>query len=179
VEAWYPSHIGTANRFLTIDGIPHERLVVVPGQFRATTDADKTVGVHRRYTELAFEVYHAPYEATDFQPPTIWAVEAIEAAGDVRFRVRAEDDSGSVMRVVVLYRDPGVSTWSMLELSYDPGTGWAEGLVTGLGESIQYLAQAVDSTGNVALALDHGQAFGSVAIDFEFVYLPAVLRGYP
>jgi hypothetical protein len=179
VEAWYPAQIGTANRFLTIDGMSHERLVVVPGQFQATTGADKTVGVHRRYTELAFEVYHAPYEATDFQPPTIWAVEAIESAGDVEFRVRAEDDSGSVMRVVVLYRDPVVSTWSMLELSYDPGTGWADGLVTGLGDSIHYFAQAVDPTGNVALALDHGQAFDSVPADLESVYLPAVLRGYP
>jgi hypothetical protein len=179
VEEWYPAQIGTVNRFLTIDGTSHERLVIVPGQFRATTDADQTVGVHRRYSALAFTVYHAPYGETDFQTPTIWSVEATRAAGDVQFRVHAEDDSGTVMRVVILYRSHNANTWSMLELPYDAGTGWAEGSAPGLGDSIYYFAQAVDSSGNVALALDHGQAFSLGTGDLESVYLPAVLRDYP
>jgi hypothetical protein len=177
VQAWYPAQMGTVNRFLSIDGISHERLVLVPGQFRATTDADETVGVHRRYTDLAFEVYHAPYEVTDFEPPTIWAVQAVESADGVQFRVDAEDDSGSMMRVVVLYRGQEVNTWSMLDLAYDANTGWAEGQVAGLGDSVYYFAQAVDPAGNVVLALDHGQAFTGVLA--RPVYLPTVLRNYP
>jgi hypothetical protein len=179
VEAWYPAQMGTVNRFLSIDGVSHERLVLVPGQFRATTDADHTVGVHRRYTDLVFEVYHAPYSETDFEPPTIWAVEAVESTGGVRFRVRAEDESGPVARVVVLYRGKEANTWSLLDLAYDPGTGWAEGEAAGLGDAIYYFAQSVDAAGNVALALDHGQAFTGVLARHDLLYLPTVLRNSP
>jgi len=179
MQEWYPAQMGTVNRFLSIDGVSHERLVLVPGQFRATTDAVQTVGVHRRYTELAFEVYHAPYEATDFQAPTIWAVEVAASVNGARFRVRAEDESGPLMRVVVLYRRPEVNTWSMLDLACDPGTGWAAGEVKGFDGPIYYLAQAVDATGNVALALDHGQAFSGVVAHRNSLYLPTVLRDSP
>ena len=36
------------NRFLAIDGQSRERLVVVPGQFRASTDGTPTVGTQRQ-----------------------------------------------------------------------------------------------------------------------------------
>jgi hypothetical protein len=154
-------------------------LVIVPGQFLATTEADRTTGIHRRYTELAFDVYHAPYDATDFQPPTIWAAEALESVDGIRFRISVEDDSGAVMRVVLLYRDPGERTWSMLELSFNPETGRAEGHVPGLKGPIYYFAQAVDASGNVALALDHGLAFVEVKSALQSIYLPAVFQGHP
>jgi hypothetical protein len=176
VQEWYPAQMGTANRFLSIDGQSRERLVVVPAQFRATTTTTPTLGVLRRYTNLEFEVYHAPYTATDFSAPTIWDVIAVQADDGVTFRVQVEDDSYVVSRVVVLYREAGDNTWSKVELIYNPNTGWAEATVAGLGDTdIYYFAQAVDATGNVALAMDHGLAYTGVNTD-HFVYLPLIVR---
>jgi uncharacterized repeat protein (TIGR01451 family) len=152
---WYPAHLGTVNRFLAIDGQSRERLVVVPGQFWATSDVTPTVGVERLYSDLAFEVYHAPITATDFIAPSIWQAEAISTSLFLRFRVRVEDDSGSVVRTVVLYREEGDPYWSKAELAYDAAAGLAEGFVPPVDSPIYYFVQAVDPTGNVALVLDH------------------------
>ena len=173
-QGWYPAQMGVVNRFLSIDGESPERLVVVPGQFQATTTAAPTIGVQRLYSALSFEVYHAPYTATDFVAPTIWDVRALQSDTGVSFRVRVEDDSWSVARVVVLYREGSSNTWSKIELPYNAGTGWAEGTVSGLGSEVEYFSQAVDPTGNVALALDHGRAYSAVSQE-QRVYLPLVV----
>jgi Ca2+-binding RTX toxin-like protein len=49
-----------------------------------------------------------------------------------------------------------VGNWSHLDLIYDPATGVATGSVPAVAGSVEYFAQAVDDTGNVTLALDHG-----------------------
>jgi len=72
--AWEPAQIGAINRFLSIEGKAYASLVIVPGQFRATTNDHPTVGIQRLYTDLQFEVYHAPFTATDFIAPNIWNV---------------------------------------------------------------------------------------------------------
>ena len=172
-QEWYPAQMGVVNRFLSIDGESQERLVVVPGQFRATTPTTPTIGVQRLYSALSFEVYHAPFTATDHVAPTIWDVRALQSDTGMIFRVRVEDDSWSVARVVVLYREGSSNTWSKIELSYNAGTGWAEGAVSGLGSEIEYFSQAVDPTGNVALAMDHGRAYSAVSRE-QRVYLPLV-----
>jgi hypothetical protein len=64
-----------------------------------------------------------------------------------------------------------------VELDYNSGTGWASGSVPLPGDAIEYFAQAVDPTGNVALALDHGNPFQGVTAVSE-VYLPLTLRAY-
>lgn len=38
------------------------------------------------------------------------------------FRVRADDDSGSIARVVVLYQQQGNAQWSKVKLPYDATT---------------------------------------------------------
>ncbi len=45
---------------------------------------------------------------------------------------------------------------------------------------IEYFAQAVDPSGNVALALDHGNPFDEVkaAVEMPTIYLPLVSRNY-
>jgi hypothetical protein len=175
---WFPGQLGTVNRFLAIDGQSRERLVVVPGQFKAASGAAPTLGTQRLYHQLAFELYHAPITATDFIAPSIWQVEAIDAGSRLTFRVLAEDDSGVLQRTLVLYRPLTSQTWSAVELSYDPATGTAEGSVPPVRGPFEYFAQAVDPTGNVALALDHGLPFRRVSGVF-YTYLPLVLKRGP
>jgi hypothetical protein len=132
--------------------------------------------VERLYTALSFEVYHAPFTATDFLAPTIWAVEAVEAGEEVAFRVQVEDESGTVSRVVMLYREGDETVWSKAELVYNPGTGWATGSVPAPSGTFYYFAQAVDGTGNVTLALDHGRAYTGLSAEDHKVYLPVVIK---
>jgi hypothetical protein len=59
---------------------------------------------------------------------------------------------------------------------YNPVTGWAEGNGVPVNGPIEYLVQAVDAKGNVALALDHGNPFTEVTMGGYKVYLPITLR---
>jgi hypothetical protein len=180
VERWYPSQLGTVNRFLAIDGQSRERLVVVPGQFTASSTATPTMGTQRLYSELVFEIYHAPFTATDFIAPSIWRVEVITTDTDLTFRVLVEDDSEVIQRTVVLYRPLTSNTWSRAELAHDTDSGWVEGSILPVRGGIEYFAQAVDPTGNVALALDHGAPFleERTAVEWPAVYLPLVTRSF-
>ena len=159
VNSWYPTQLGTINRFLGIDGKSRERLVVTPGQFKPTLPGGNKQGTQRLYNSLEFEVYHAPYGDADFTPPTIWQVEAVTSTDTITFRVMVEDDSGDVERVVVLYRAATSNTWSKVEPVYDQASGYAEGSVPQVNGAFYYFVQAVDPSGNVAVALSHGNPY--------------------
>jgi hypothetical protein len=171
-QGWYPVWPGTINRFLAIDGRSRERLVVVPGQFQAAAEVTPTTGVQRLYSDLEFVIYHAPFTATDFIAPNIRRVEALSTTSALKFWVHVVDSDESVAsntradvtRVLVLYRfladvsAAGTSAWIPLDLDYDAANGWAVGQVDP-GGPVEYFVQAVDATGNVALAMDHGNPF--------------------
>ena len=70
--------------------------------------------------------------------------------------MQLEDDNGGIQRTLVLYRDMAVNSWSALDLTYDPGTGYATGNIADIPGSVEYFVQAVDDAGNVALVLDQG-----------------------
>ena len=150
------------------------QLVVTPGQFRASGVVSPTTGTERLYNSLQFDVYRAPFSDTDFVAPSIWQVQAFGIGGTVTFNVLVTDDSGQVPRVVLLYRLVGTKAWTKAELNYDPATQRATKTVTGLNGPIEYFAQAVDPSGNVALALDHGNAFTQVST--LNLYLPLIMR---
>jgi hypothetical protein len=154
----YPLSPASLNRFLTVDGTLQQRLVIAPAQFWATSLDVPTTGTLRRYSDLNLVVYTAPFNQTDFAAPSIFAVEAA-AGADIDFNVQVEDPGGGIHRVVVLYRDLGTNTWSSLDLTYNPATGFAAGSIPLLSGTVEYFVQAVDEAGNVALALDHGQPF--------------------
>ena len=176
-DYWSPVGLGTINRFWGIDGRSFERLVVVPGQFKADA-ANPEIGTERLYTNLTFEVYHTPVDNTDFVAPQVWQVEAQQHNGQTSFRVMLTDDDallgGKGPRVLVLYRNAASNTWHSTELSYDSLTGWARGTIAQSGQ-VDYFVQAVDASGNVALALDHGNPF-TVGIAGNVLYLPVVKR---
>jgi len=173
-----------------IDGELRERLVIIPTQFMATTLTTPTTGMLRRYTALQFEVYHAPFTATDFIAPSIWAVTAISSTDGLDFVVWLDDvaedgdTTAGVVRVVMLYQLDEETTWRKVELTYQPnpnGVGRAVGRVAPITGRISYFAQAVDQTGNVALALHHGADFTEVDIlerPNPTIYLPLVMRNY-
>jgi hypothetical protein len=155
----YPKLVSSIHRFLTVDGTMQQRVIVVPGQFQATSIATPTVGIMRLYSDLDLIVYTAPFSATDFIAPNIWSVEATANPATIDFNVQVEDNNGVIHRVVVLYRDTAVSAWTSLDLTYDPDTGYASGSIPAISNTVEYFVQAVDDTGNVATALNHGIAF--------------------
>lgn len=174
-QEWYPVPVGSLNRFLSIDGQSHEQLIVVPGQYRANGPT-ASIGTERLYDSLDFVVYHAPFTDTDFLAPNIWKVDAALAEGRLSFHVKASDDSGSLARIVVLYRRLNTKTWSLVDLAYDPLSGQAGAdvqLPSGAG-TFEYFVQAVDPAGNVALVLSHGVPYTVSGIGM--VYLPLVQR---
>ena len=174
---WYPVVPGTLNRFLGIDGQSRERLVVTPGQFRAAGAVSPTVGTQRLYSSLQYEIYHAPFTDTDFIAPSLWQVQAVVTGTTMTFDVRVTDDSGNVARVVVLYRETTDNAWKMAELNLDSATQtWRKSSESGLRGEIEFFAQAVDPSGNVALALDHGNAFSQVLTTETRLYLPLVRK---
>ena len=77
-------------------------------------------------------------------------MEAISTTIDLRFRVRVSDAAGSIARVVMLYRRLIDDAWSKAELTYNPNDNWAEVRLQHIFAPIEYFAQAVDETGNVA-----------------------------
>jgi hypothetical protein len=64
----------------------------------------------------------------------------------------------------------------LAELDYNAASGWAEGKVEPLEGPIEYIAQAVDRMGNVALALDHGNPFTEVEAGVLSIYLPLIYK---
>ena len=154
-DYWYPVGQGTINRFLSIDAQLDEQLVVVPGQFKAAGDG-AMVGTERLYTNLQYEIFHAPLDNSDFEAPRIWHVRARRNGDQVEFSVVVEDDIGATPRVVVLYYELPSMTWQKLELTYHPNSQMAMGSVTATNEVMGYFVQAVDGNGNVMVALDHG-----------------------
>jgi hypothetical protein len=157
VDYWYPVGVGTINRFLNLDGQSDEQLVVVPGQFKANANSNPTRGSERLYSDLQFEIFHGTEDNSDFEPPHIWHVAAQRAAGhQVQFSIAVGDDIGATPRVVVLYRELPSTTWQKVELTYDPTQQRATGIVPAAAETMAYFVQAVDSNGNVTLALNHG-----------------------
>src|SRR5262249_33613133 len=108
---------------------------------------------------LQLEVLAADTANADYIAPSIREVDATGTPLSLKFRVRAADDSGQIARVVVLYLPTGASSWSRVEPAYNPLTGYFEARVPPLGGSIQFFAQVADPSGNVALALDHGNPY--------------------
>jgi hypothetical protein len=118
------------------------------GQFWGTLSTAQTTGVQRLYDSLDVGVYYASEDNRDFSPPSIWRVEALDTGAGINFRVLAEDESGEIQRVLVLYRQEMQREWQLLDLPYNPANGWAEGQTGLLTGRYEYFVQVVDMAGN-------------------------------
>jgi hypothetical protein len=147
--------------------------VVVPSQYAANSNV-ATTGTERLYSQMLFEVYHAPASDTDYNMPVITQLTTTNQAASITFDVGVVDDSNTVSRVVVLYRALTATTWSKVELAY--ASGHASATVPGVNGSIEFVVQAVDPSGNVALSLDSGGKAYVQAAGTNMVYLPLIRR---
>ena len=62
------------------------------------------------------------------------------------------------MRVIVLYRRLGSPSWTLLEPTYNVNNDVWFASIPANGV-VEYFAQVVDASGNVATALDYGNPF--------------------
>ena len=168
--AWFPAFPAIVNRFATRNNV-FERLVVTPGQFQALGLDEPLTGTQRLYSSLSFDLYYNDNTNPDFTSPVIWSVSAVgsgplalrgnqpNAQSQTFFQVEVKDAPENLQRVVVLYRSTLDASWSLLDLAYNPASGFWEASAPLAPRYIEYFAQAVDQAGNVALALDYGKPF--------------------
>jgi hypothetical protein len=170
---WYPVLTQSINRFLTVDGVFNQQVVVVPGQFIATPDTSPTSGIQRLYQNMELAIYAYPHEVNDFVPPTINGSYAQLNNGQWHYTIQASDES-DIQRVVVLYRTAGSNQWQKLELPYNSSTQEATYTLDQPAEAIvDYFIQVVDGAGNVAIRLSFEANHGPLNNN---LYLPLVNR---
>jgi hypothetical protein len=144
------------------------QLDLVAGQYFPSSSAPGT-GTQRLFTSMSAEVlYQSPGNSliNDYAPATIGSSSALNVGGAYDFAVTVTPSSASdpVVGVVVLYTDassPG--QWAAIDLTSADGLNWSgTGAVTPSGKA-QYLVEAVDQAGNVAVSNNEGVDFNSVA----------------
>ena len=180
-KEWTPSTWDLINSVRTPDGW-QQRLVVIPAQYRATTDR---VGVERLFEAVTYTVYYSTTK--DTIPPSIWMVRQLAGTERVTVEVEVTDFSG-VTRAVATYTT-GDGLWQTVDLvqSVDPNV-WTGFLPAEAG--LEYFVQAVDGGGNVAVNDNKGWYFGLPPYQVYFplvarngsrkgrrFYLPVVMRG--
>ena len=160
---------------LTIDGETNEKLIVTPGQFRAYDSSGGLTGTQRLYSNLDFIIFQADFENEDYIAPSIWDVYTYRRGGQIHFEVVVTEDESDLSRVVLLYREVDAYEWQLLDLTYSIDTETATGAVYVPGE-IEYIVQAVDSSGNVAYGLDFGNAFAQAETIEFLTFLPITVK---
>jgi hypothetical protein len=166
------------NRFLGADNVEHQNLLLTPGQFQATASTNVTLGTQRLYSSVHLQVLSASPSATDYTRPTIGSIQVTPAVGGgLQVQVQASDDSGTVQRVVLLYMPVGGTSWSELDLPWSPVSGLATGTIPGASGPLLYVVQAVDPSGNVAVALNNGRPFQTNPVDTTAPFITLLTQG--
>ena len=150
----FPLALPGINTYLDLGG-PRDQLVVVLGQF-TDTDGEGELGVERLFTHVKANVLFG--DPADVIVPTIERVRGLDNGTNLTFDVKAYDlvaGNGSlvptdVARVYVLYKLVGANgDWLQLDL-VQSGDRWV-GSVASLGGQVEYIVQAVDFNGLVAV----------------------------
>jgi len=140
------------------------QLDLIAGQFLPDASNPGT-GTQRLFTSMSAEVlYVAPGSplATDYTPPTINSTNASTGANGLGFAIHVTPagPSAPVTEVLVLSTDaanPG--TWAPLLLSSTDGLTWTGTAPPTSSGNAQYIVQAVDTAGNVAVSNNEGADF--------------------
>lgn len=164
-EMVYPSAFQNVTTFSDASGL-RNNLVLIPGQWLADTDAatKPNVGTQRSFTSMTSTVYYAAPGDTDDVQPVVTATSATKSNTGVTFTSSITDltatGTGMIVRVSVLYLDG--STWRSTELTRtSPGQFTGAGLAT--TANVDYMVQAVDASGNVAVSSNKARLFSSTA----------------
>ena len=165
IDSAYPSTFQNVTAFEDARG-DRNNLVLIPGQFLpdASAATRPNVGTQRSFTSLTSTVYYAAPGDTDDIQPIISATSGSASGGGVTFRATAADatrsGAGAVRRVSVLYLDG--ATWRSTELAQTaPGEFVGGGAAS--NSAVDYLVQAVDASGNVAVSSNKAILFTSGA----------------
>ena len=141
------------------------QLDLVAGQFLPNSAAPGT-GTERLFNSMSAQVYYLPSSspyAGDFTPPTIDSTQSSVASSTPSFDVQVSAAAAPVRDVLVLYTDgvhPG--TWTPVTLSSTNGQTWTgTGTTTIPSGQVQYIVQALDGAGNVAVSNNEGTAFNA------------------
>jgi choice-of-anchor C domain-containing protein len=148
-------------------------LDLVAGQFFPDPSSTTGTGTQRLFTSMGAEVYYLPSSSTlvnDYTPATIDSTQAVSSANAFNFDVQVtpSDADDPVERVLVLYTDATSSTnpatWTALDLSSATGQNWTgAGPDTSSGQA-QYIVEAVDEAGNVAVSDNEGADFNGATL---------------
>ena len=168
-EAAFPGtlqRVATLGTFTPTGTSQDAELDLVAGQFFPNPSSTTGTGTQRLFTSISAQVYYdssGPL-ATDYTPPTIDQTQAISTASGFSFGVQTTPSSAGdpVDEVVVLYTDatnPG--TWHEVTLA-PSGTGNWTGTSTSASLKIQYIVEAVDAAGNVAVSDNEGVDFNAL-----------------
>lgn len=110
----------------------------------------------------------------DFVRPTIHLVDAVVSGGSLTFSVDVVDDRGTFDRVKRVYvlamadAEHGVAQgWQSVDLVRTPGESRWTGSLALSGDEIEYVVQAVDAAGNVAVAANKSLFFRDEALSQE------------
>jgi CSLREA domain-containing protein len=142
-------------------------LTLVPGQFFNDSLPDAAgVGFQRLFTDIGADVVYS--RNADFVAPELSRVDGAVVGTTAAFSVCATDPlggAGDVKRVLVLYRDdaPGASVWRRAELVRSGTTCTWTGGGAAIGTRVEYLVQALDDAGNVAVSTFKARYYQAVA----------------
>ncbi len=164
-EAAYP---GTLQRVVTYGTFTKSgtsqsaQLDLVAGQFIPNA-ASPGRGTERLFNSISAQVYYLPptsQYAYDFTPATIDSTQASTSAAGISFAVKVTPSVAPVTEVLVLYTDAlSPCTWTAAPLSAVGGDAWTgTGPETASGQ-VQYIVEALDGAGNVAVSNNEGTAF--------------------
>ena len=143
------------------------QLDLVAGQFIPSTSSPGT-GTERLFNSMSAQVYYLPPTsryAQDFTPPTIDFAEASDPAASLNFEVDVTPSVAPVRQVVILYTDAADAG----DLAGSPPCRRRTGKPGPAARSqppsgqVQYLVEALDAAGNVAVSNNEGTAFNASA----------------
>jgi hypothetical protein len=159
-EVAFPGRMATVTTASDPNGVgpgadddPHQRLVVVAGQFFGHIGT--RVGTQRLFDEVDVDVLYST--ADDWEAPAITAVRSATEGETAVITVEA-DDAGGVDRIVVV-ADSGGPTWVAVDLTALGDGRWVGGLELPAGATATYFVQAVDQAGNVAVTSNKGRLY--------------------
>ena len=140
------------------------KLVLVTGQFTGRSAVDDAgLGTEDLFTHFKTLVYSTGTQAREYEPPVFSQVDAlaVDTTGgqplSAQFKVKVAD-AGGVKRVLVGYQDGAAPAWKFVDLVQGQDGTWT-GQGARASAAFRYFAQAVDSSGNVAVTTNKGSYY--------------------
>jgi Ca2+-binding RTX toxin-like protein len=141
---------------------PRQQLSALAATFQSTQPDG--VGTTRLFEDVEFEVfYRQPGTGEDQQPPVFdgirSAVQSANGTAVLVISVKVDDPSGVERVLALVAQDPGADTpWTPVELANQGNDVWS-GAVSVTGNNIEFIVQALDGNGNVALSTNKTQSY--------------------